>query len=54
MLKIQSVRATLNEVDGSKIPHAHEVESCLETADTSLKEALGYRKASPAALPEKP
>ena len=54
MLKIQSVRATLNEVDGSKIPHAHEVESCLETADTSLKEALGYRKSSPAALPEKP
>lgn len=54
MLKIQSVRAALNEIDGSKIPHADEVESCLETADSSLKEALGYRKSSPAGLAEKP
>src|ERR1700749_3579983 len=47
MLKIQSVRATLNEVDGSKIPHAHEVESCLETADTSLKSQTGlFRQGS--------
>jgi hypothetical protein len=44
MLKIQSVRANLNELDDSKIPNADEVESCLETADASLKEALGYRK----------
>jgi hypothetical protein len=46
MLKIQSVRANLNEVDGSKIPNAEEVDSCLEAADQSLKEALGYRKPS--------
>ncbi len=48
MLKIQSVRANLNELDRSRIPNADEVKSCLETADASLKEALGYRK-SPAA-----
>ena len=53
MLKIQSVRASLNEVDDSKIPNADEVESCLETADASLKEALGYRK-SPAGQPNRP
>jgi hypothetical protein len=45
MLKIQSVRANLSELDDSRIPNADEVESCLETADASLKEALGYRKA---------
>ncbi len=47
MLKIQSVRASLNELDDARIPNASEVESCVETADASLKEALGYRK-SPA------
>ncbi len=44
MLKIQSVRANLNEIDDSKIPNADAVDQCLETADASLKEALGYRR----------
>jgi hypothetical protein len=42
MLKIQSVRASLDEIDSDKFPNAEEVGACLETADQSLKEALGY------------
>ncbi len=44
MLKIQSVRANLNEIEDSKIPNAEELDQCLESADASLKEALGYRR----------
>ena len=44
MLKIQSVRASLDEVDESKIPNVEEIESCLESADHSLKIALGYAR----------
>ncbi len=44
MLKIQSVRANLGEVDSAKIPKANEIEACLEAADQSLKEALGYAR----------
>ena len=42
MLKIQSVRANLDEVDDSKIPNAEAIEECLESADHSLRKALGY------------
>jgi hypothetical protein len=42
MLKIQSARACLGEVDDRKIPQAEEVDACLETADRNLKLALGY------------
>ena len=53
MLKIQSARATLNKVDNSKIPNAGEIEVCLENANQSLKEALGYAKSgSEANVPE--
>jgi hypothetical protein len=44
MLKIQSVRASLDEVDEGKIPNVEEIESCLESADHSLKIALGYAR----------
>jgi len=44
MLKIQSVRMSLDEMDSSKIPNAAEVDLCLENADRSFKEALGYSK----------
>jgi hypothetical protein len=54
MLKIQSVRANLHEVDNSKIPNADEVDTCLETADASLKEALGYRKPPAVGHPDTP
>jgi len=44
MLKIQAVRASLDEVGEAKIPNADEIETCLETADQSLKTALGYAR----------
>ena len=44
MLKIQSVRASLDEVDEAKIPNVHDIEKCLESADHSLKVALGYAR----------
>jgi hypothetical protein len=44
MLKIQSVRASLDEVDDSKIPNVEDIERCLESADHSLKVALGYAR----------
>jgi hypothetical protein len=40
MLKIQSARASLEEVDGSKIPKFEGLEECLEDADKNLKLAL--------------
>lgn len=52
MLKIQSVRASLDEVDETKIPNAEAIESCLETADHSLKIALGYARSEPKLAPE--
>jgi hypothetical protein len=42
MLKIQSVRDSLNELNGGKIPNVDEIESCLDSADHQLKVALGY------------
>jgi hypothetical protein len=45
MLKIQSIRATLGEVDESKVPDSHEIHKCLDEADHSLRTALGYKKA---------
>jgi hypothetical protein len=44
VLKIQSVRATLDHLDKSKISQSQEIEECLETVDESFREALGYRK----------
>jgi hypothetical protein len=42
ILKIQSVRQSLDAIDDDRIPNAEQIEDCLETANESLKEALGY------------
>jgi hypothetical protein len=39
-LKIQSVRASLDHIDESKIPEFDELQSCLESADKNLRLAL--------------
>ena len=44
MLKIQSIRASLDGVDDDKIPNADAVHECRQTADQTLKQALGYTK----------
>ena len=44
MLKIQSARASLGDVDDAKYANAEEIENCLESADHHLKAALGYAK----------
>jgi hypothetical protein len=48
VLKIQSVRNSLDFVDESKLPAKAEIETCLESADQNLRTALGY---VPAASP---
>ena len=40
VLKIQSVRASLDQMDESKIPQLEDIQSCLKTADTNLTLAL--------------
>jgi hypothetical protein len=42
VLKIQSIRASLDQMDAGKIPQLNEMESCLEGVDHGLREALGY------------
>jgi hypothetical protein len=42
MLKIQSVRDSLDHLEHGKIPAMQEIHSCLKTADDSLRTALGY------------
>lgn len=46
VLKIQSVRTSLDLVGEDKIPSKEEIECCLESADHSLRTALGYAPAS--------
>jgi hypothetical protein len=46
VLKIQSVRASLDHVGKSKIGNREEIEECLEDVDDRLREALGYRQPS--------
>lgn len=46
MLKIQSVRASLDKVDEAKIPQVEEIESCLDNADHQLRIALGYARSN--------
>ena len=46
VLKIQSVRNSLEHVDDKKIPSKEEIDNCLESADNSLRTALGYKSAS--------
>ena len=40
VLKIQSVRASLQHIDESKIPELGDVQDCLRSADRSLSIAL--------------
>jgi hypothetical protein len=50
VLKIQSVRTSLDQVDEDKIPSKEAIDECLESADHSLRTALGY---APSASPAK-
>jgi hypothetical protein len=52
VLKIQSVRNSLEQVDEKKLPAKEEIEHCLENADHDLRVALGYG-ATPAAEKDK-
>jgi len=40
MLKIQSIEASLNQIDGSKLLDIDEIHSCLKTAGKSFRTAL--------------
>jgi hypothetical protein len=40
MLKIQSIEASLSEIDGSKIIDIDEIHGCLKTANRSFRAAL--------------
>ena len=42
VLKIQSVRNSLDQLDEKKIPAKEEIDTCLESADHSLRAVLGY------------
>ena len=44
VLKIQSVRASIDHLDKSKVPNKEDLEECLENVDESFREALGYRQ----------
>ena len=49
MLKIQSIEASLKQIDGSKLNDIDEIQSCLKSARTSFRTALtnGSEKTSP-------
>ena len=47
VLKIQSVKNSLEEVEKENIPNEQEVEECLETADHNFRVALGYASGTP-------
>jgi hypothetical protein len=40
MLKIQSIEASLSEIDDSKIANVEDVHSCLKTASRTFRAAL--------------
>ncbi len=40
MLKIESIQASLGQIDEAKIIDIHEIHSCLRTADQSFRMAL--------------
>ena len=42
VLKIQSVRASLEQVDGNKIPRREQIDACLHDVDLGLRAILGY------------
>ena len=52
VLKIQSVRDSLDYVGPSKIPKRQEIEECLQSVDFNFRQALGYaRSDSPSPAP---
>jgi len=40
MLKIESIEASLKQIDGTKLLNIDEIHSCLQTADHSFRTAL--------------
>jgi hypothetical protein len=40
MLKIQSIQASLDQIDGAKVLDIDEIHSCLRTANNSFRAAL--------------
>ena len=40
MLKIQSIQASLNQIDETKLLDSEEIQSCLRTANKSFRAAL--------------
>ena len=46
VLKIESIQASLEQIDEGKLPERDEIESCLETADKNLRMALREQGAS--------
>jgi hypothetical protein len=42
VMKIQSVRHSLEQVDEKTIPSKEDIEHCLESAQQDLRAALGY------------
>ena len=42
MLKIQSARTTLGQVESTSLPESDEIDACLQSADQTLRQALGY------------
>ena len=40
MLKIQSIQASLDQIDGAKLLDIEEIHSCLKTANDSFRAAL--------------
>jgi len=45
MLKVQSIQASLNQIDGAKLVDSDAIHSCLKTANKSFRTAL--RDSSP-------
>jgi len=54
VLKIQSVRDSLDHVGKSKIPKREEIEMCLASADIGFREALGYLRPESETATKKP
>ena len=40
MLKVQSIQASLDQIDGAKVPGIDEIHSCLKTANHGFRMAL--------------
>jgi hypothetical protein len=53
VLKLQSVRESLEYIDEEKFPSKEEIGHCLENADHDLRAALGYGAAAAPAKRDK-